>query len=55
MSRGDFRLALALYDASVRHARSGNFPASLRFARMAGGLLGVDFAAPVSLALGGVR
>lgn len=55
MSRYTRRAALHFYDLSVRLSRSGHHLAARRFSRLAGELLGCEIAAPVSLALGGVR
>lgn len=43
------------WDLAVRLSRAGNHLAARRFSRLAGELLGVELAAPISLALGGVR
>lgn len=55
MSRYTRRAALVFWDASVRLSRGGHYLTARHFSRLAGELLGVELAAPISLALGGVR
>ena len=51
----DARIARQYYDNAIRCHRAGAFTLARQYSRLAGELLGVELAAPVSLALGGVR
>jgi hypothetical protein len=51
----DARIARQYYDNAIRCHRAGAFTLARQYSRLAGELLGVELAAPISLALGGVR
>ncbi len=55
MSRYSHVAARHFWALAVRLSRSGNHLAARRFSRLAGELLGVELAAPVSVGFGGVR
>jgi len=51
----DARISRQYYDNAIRCHRAGAFTLARQYSRLAGELLGVELAAPISLALGGVR
>lgn len=54
MSSYTRRAARHFWAVAVRCSNAGDYLSARRFSRLAGELLGVELAAPVSVALGGV-